>query len=221
MDISKRLEMVASFVNEDAFLMDVGCDHALLDIYLYNNRKKINIIASDINELPLEMALNNLKKYNLEKKIKLIRQNGIENIDRNIDTIVLSGMGTSTILDILFKNPLKLKNVSNVIISSNNDYFILRKTMANNGFYIKDERIVFENGKYYPIILFNKGFKDYNDFMLKYGPILLSNKDVVFIDYIKYLITKKKNILMNLTDKHLDLKNSIKKEISELENIIY
>lgn len=213
--------MVASFVNEDAFLMDVGCDHALLDIYLYNNRKKINIIASDINELPLEMALNNLKKYNLEKKIKLIRQNGIENIDRNIDTIVLSGMGTSTILDILFKNPLKLKNVSNVIISSNNDYFILRKTMANNGFYIKDERIVFENGKYYPIILFNKGFKDYNDFMLKYGPILLSNKDVVFIDYIKYLITKKKNILMNLTDKHLDLKNSIKKEISELENIIY
>lgn len=221
MDISKRLEMVASFVNEDAFLMDVGCDHALLDIYLYNNRKKINIIASDINELPLEMALNNLKKYNLEKKIKLIRQNGIENIDRNIDTIVLSGMGTSTILDILFKNPLKLKNVSNIIISSNNDYFILRKTMVNNGFYIKDERIVFENGKYYPIILFNKGFKDYNDFMLKYGPILLSNKDVVFIDYIKYLITKKKNILMNLTDKHLDLKNSIKKEISELENIIY
>lgn len=221
MDISKRLEMVASFVNEDAFLMDVGCDHALLDIYLYNNRKKINIIASDVNELPLEMALNNLKKYNLEKKIKLIRQNGIENIDKNIDTIVLSGMGTSTILDILFKNPLKLKNVSNVIISSNNDYFILRKTMANNGFYIKDERIVFENGKYYPIILFNKGFKDYNDFMLKYGPILLSNKDVVFIDYIKYLITKKKNILMNLTDKHLDLKNSIKKEISELENIIY
>lgn len=221
MDISKRLEMVASFVNEDAFLMDVGCDHALLDIYLYNNRKKINIIASDVNELPLEMALNNLKKYNLEKKIKLIRQNGIENIDRNIDTIVLSGMGTSTILDILFKNPLKLKNVSNIIISSNNDYFILRKTMVNNGFYIKDERIVFENGKYYPIILFNKGFKDYNDFMLKYGPILLSNKDVVFIDYIKYLITKKKNILMNLTDKHLDLKNSIKKEISELENIVY
>lgn len=221
MDISKRLEIVASFVNEDAFLMDVGCDHALLDIYLYNNRKKINIIASDINELPLEMALNNLKKYNLEKKIKLIRQNGIENIDRNIDTIVLSGMGTSTILDILFKNPLKLKNVSNIIISSNNDYFILRKTMVNNGFYIKDERIVFENGKYYPIILFNKGFKEYNDFMLKYGPILLSNKDVVFIDYIKYLITKKKNILMNLTDKHLDLKNSIKKEISELENIVY
>ena len=221
MDISKRLEMVASFVNEDAFLMDVGCDHALLDIYLYNNRKKINIIASDVNELPLEMALNNLKKYNLEKKIKLIRQNGIENIDRNIDTIVLSGMGTSTILDILFKNPLKLKNVSNIIISSNNDYFILRKTMVNNGFYIKDERIVFENGKYYPIILFNKGFKDYNDFMLKYGPILLSNKDVVFIDYIKYLITKKRNILMNLTDKHLDLKNSIKKEISELENIVY
>ena len=167
------------------------------------------------------MALNNLKKYNLEKKIKLIRQNGIENIDSNIDTIVLSGMGTSTILDILFKNPLKLKNVSNIIISSNNDYFILRKTMVNNGFYIKDERIVFENGKYYPIILFNKGFKDYNDFMLKYGPILLSNKDVVFIDYIKYLITKKKNILMNLTDKHLDLKNSIKKEISELENIVY
>lgn len=220
MDISERLKTVASFVNEDAFLMDVGCDHALLDIYLYNNRKKINIIASDINELPLEMALNNLKKYNLENSIKLVKQNGIEHIEDCVDTIVLSGMGTKTILDILFSDPFKLENISNVIISSNNDYFVLRKTMVDNGFYIKDEKIVFEKGKYYPIILFNKGYKDYDEVMLKYGPVLINNMDNVFVDYIKYLINKKKGVLLNLTDKHIELKNIIKKEISELEDIV-
>ena len=48
--LSKRLECIASFVNDDMSLVDVGCDHALLDIYLCQVKKNIKIIASDINE---------------------------------------------------------------------------------------------------------------------------------------------------------------------------
>ena len=32
--LSKRLNEIAKLVNKDSILADVGCDHALLDIYL-------------------------------------------------------------------------------------------------------------------------------------------------------------------------------------------
>ena len=53
--ISKRLASIASYVEDDASLIDIGCDHGLLDIYLYQTKKNIKIIASDVNQ----NALNN------------------------------------------------------------------------------------------------------------------------------------------------------------------
>ena len=38
--ISKRLASIASYVEDDASLIDIGCDHGLLDIYLYQTKKK-------------------------------------------------------------------------------------------------------------------------------------------------------------------------------------
>ena len=37
--LSKRLSAIASFVSNNAVIADIGCDHALLDIYL--SKKKI------------------------------------------------------------------------------------------------------------------------------------------------------------------------------------
>ena len=47
--ISRRLEAIASLVEDNKKIIDIGCDHALLDIYLIKNKKNLNIIASDIN----------------------------------------------------------------------------------------------------------------------------------------------------------------------------
>ena len=69
MKLSKRLEAVATLVDIGAKVIDVGCDHAYLDIYLtLNNDNKC--IATDINENALNMAKTNIKKYKLGKKIK-------------------------------------------------------------------------------------------------------------------------------------------------------
>lgn len=39
--LSKRLEVVASFVNDNSKVIDIGCDHGLLSIYLVNKYKNI------------------------------------------------------------------------------------------------------------------------------------------------------------------------------------
>ena len=76
----------------------------------------------------------NLKKYNV-KNVKLVLSDGLENITETYDVITISGMGTSTILKIL--NNKNLPN--NLIISSNNDLHLLRKSMNEKGYTIKQE----------------------------------------------------------------------------------
>ena len=216
--ISKRLKKIASFVSENSNVLDVGCDHALLDIYLVKN-KNATCIASDINEKPLQAALKNIKLYNLEDKIKVSLADGVEYITDDIDTVVISGLGSNTIIDIINKDFDKLKNVKHFIISSNNDYYYLRKCMNDLGFIINMEEMIYDK-KYYLIIDFVYGSKKYNYIDLKYGPILRDSEDKVYKDYLMNLKNKKINILKSLGFRHLFKKFSIKKEIREIDRIL-
>ena len=65
MKISKRLRVISEFIPDNSFFLDIGCDHALLDIYTIQNKKNTKAIASDINEGPLKSAKENIKKYKL------------------------------------------------------------------------------------------------------------------------------------------------------------
>ena len=103
--LSKRLSCIADYVDDNYSIVDIGCDHALLDIYLVQTRKNIKIIASDINQNALNNAILNIKKYKLENNITTVLSNGLDNIDMlGINTIVISGMGSHTIVGILYNN---------------------------------------------------------------------------------------------------------------------
>lgn len=200
--LSKRLEIVASYVSDNSKLVDIGCDHGLLDIYLAKTRKNITIIASDINENALSNAIFNIKKYNLEDIINYRISNGLDNINKEeIDTIVLSGMGAHTIVGILYKNMKKLKYVKNIIVQSNNNIDFLRYKVTKLGYYIKDEKLVKDAGIIYTVICFAKGTKYYTKKQLYFGPILLKNKDNLFKEkYEKEL--EKLQILYKLIPKN-------------------
>ena len=82
MKLSKRLEAVATLVDVGKRVIDVGCDHGYLDIYLtLNNENKC--IATDINEKALNSAINNIKKFNLEDKIETKLTDGLKDIKVN------------------------------------------------------------------------------------------------------------------------------------------
>lgn len=197
MNLSKRLQAVATLVDIKSRVIDVGCDHAYLDIYLtLNNENKC--IATDINKNALDTAKKNIKKYNLEEKIETKLTNGLTGIRvRKTDNIVISGMGTFTILDILKTN--KLSNT--LIISSNNNIDILRSEVINLGYYIDSEIFLIDKGKPYIIIKFIKGEKQYNKIDIMLGPILKKN-----IEYRKYIINKNKNILAKISRKKIFLR---------------
>ena len=86
------METIASHVLNDSQVLDVGCDHALLDIYLVNSKRGIRAVASDIKEGPIKKAKENIRKYHLESEIETKVGQGIQTIDEDIDTVVISGM---------------------------------------------------------------------------------------------------------------------------------
>ena len=87
--ISKRLKKISEYVDDNSYVIDVGCDHGLLSIYLVENKKNIKVIATDINQNALNNAIKNIKKNNLENKIKTVLTDGLDNIDTNkINTII-------------------------------------------------------------------------------------------------------------------------------------
>ena len=60
MKINNRLKMIGDLVEANSFCLDVGCDHALLDIYLVKRNTNIKAIASDIKSGPLDQAKKNI-----------------------------------------------------------------------------------------------------------------------------------------------------------------
>ena len=68
--ISNRLKSLVKYVNVEDKVIDIGCDHALLDIYLVKNNIVNNVLISDISKNALEQGIDNIKKYNLESNIE-------------------------------------------------------------------------------------------------------------------------------------------------------
>ncbi|MDD5865930.1 MAG: class I SAM-dependent methyltransferase [bacterium] len=197
---SLRLLAIASLIDNGSSVLDVGTDHAYLPINLSQNKKCKSIIASDVSSNALKIAKDNLKKYHIND-VKLILSDGLDSINEDYDTIVLAGMGTSTIIKILENK--KLPN--NLIISSNNDLYKLRNFMNSIGYKIINEIIVYENKKFYDIIKYQKGKEKLSYYKKMYGK---SNDK----NYFKYLLEK---------DKLIYAKVKFFNKISLLKNIIY
>ena len=219
--LSKRLEVVASFVNDNSKVIDIGCDHGLLSIYLVNKYKNVKVIASDINENALSSAITNIKKEKLENRIETRLGSGLDVVKADeIDTIVIAGMGANTIVGILKYSTSKLSNVNNIIIQSNTDLYFLRKNIISLGYYIEDEILVEDKNIIYIVIKFNKGKRRYNYKELYLGPVLTTKNDDLFKKKCNKELTTLKLILKNINSGHYLYRLKIKRNIKILEDVL-
>lgn len=213
--LSNRLNAIAQFVDKKDSVVDVGCDHGYLSIYLKEVIKVKKIIASDINQNALNSAINNIKKSNLD--IETVLSDGIKDVNlKGINTLVISGMGTSTILHILSDKD-KLKYIDKLLLQSNNDHELLRRSLNEIGYYLEDETYTFEKGKWYVTCKFIKLDKKNNEDTIKYG--FLNNDE-----YNKYLLNYEDNIVKRIPWKSFKAKlksilrcNKLKRTISKLK----
>ena len=218
--LNQRLLKIAELVPINASIIDVGCDHALLSIYISQNKKPKKVIASDIKEGPLIHAKENIRKYQQEDKIKVKLGSGISTIENDIDTIIISGMGGLNMIGILKYSKDTYKNVNRIILSPNSDTYAVRKEITKLGFMIQEEMLVKENNIIYPIIVFERGKKKYHDKDYLFGPILLEKKDTLFLEYIRKETIKKEKLLEVLPKKYIKKRIELKKELHLISKIM-
>lgn len=218
--LSKRLTAVASFVTDNCKVIDIGCDHGLLSIYLAQKYKNIQLIASDINKSALSSAIKNIKASGCEDCIETRLGRGLDVVEaEDIDTIILSGMGSNTIVGILKYDRPKLKNVGTIITQSNTDMYFLRKNITKIGYYIEDELLVEDKDIIYTVIKFKKGKRRYTYKELYLGPILLKKNDSLFQKKNAKELTTLKMIIQNIQTGHYMYRLKIKRNIKILEKI--
>lgn len=198
-----RLEKISSYISDNEKVLDVGCDQALLSKILA--KRKIYSIASDLRPNIIENAKKNLTP--LEKEyITFSVSNGVPTILNEEYTLVLSGMGAHTILDILKNSNYRFNKI---ITISNNNNDMLRTEMSKLNYYVLEEEIIKEKGKFYNLIVFDNVKRDYSKEQILVG-INHKNKELLK-EKNDYLIKKYTSILNNANnEKLIDIVNTLK-----------
>ena len=220
MKINKRLKTIGDLVPLSTYPLDIGCDHALLSIYLVKEKHLSKAVASDNKSGPLKKAYENVKYYKVEDKVKLMQKEGLNSYQEGIDTVTISGMGGLNINKIIDDNKKYLKSINTFILSPNNYSLAVKRKLTKYGYHISEERLVKENNIIYEVIVFSKGRRYYSYKKLFLGPVLMTKKDMLTKEYYEKLLDTKKALLKALPSSLRNKINITKKEIKYLMDVL-
>lgn len=216
--LSKRLRAIVNFCDKNKIIADIGTDHGFVPNFLYEEDINRKIIATDISLNSLNKAIEFTELRGNKGKIEHIVCNGLEKIPP-VDQIIIAGMGGILISKILDRDFEKARQAEKLILQPMQQVDYLRKFLYDKGFKILDEKIVFEDNKFFHIIVANyKAIKEeYRDIDLKVSKLLRNRKDRDLIEFLKYLINYNIFIIENIEG--TSTRSNYKKDKLREENI--
>ncbi|MDT2602026.1 tRNA (adenine(22)-N(1))-methyltransferase TrmK [Enterococcus hulanensis] len=222
-DLSLRLQKAAEFVPQDARLADIGSDHAYLPVALMLQEKISYGIAGEVVVGPYESAKRQVAKNGLEKSIDVRLADGLEAVELSdqVSAITICGMGGVLIRDILQrgKDKNRLSGKERLILQPNVGERQLRQWLVNEHYTITHEAIIEENNKVYEVIVADKLSKapEYSAKELFFGPVLLNDKNAVFVAKWQHKLEKSEKILASLHQSDQDVAEKIQEVAQEIE----
>lgn len=182
--LSKRLATVAKYVPEHARMADIGSDHAYLPAFLALQGKISFAVAGEVVKGPYENAVHEIKSQNLDHVITARLADGLDavNLDDQIDTLTIAGMGGTLITKILEHGLAKLSTVTRLILQPNVGEYGLRKWLMEHDYEIIAEEILAEDGHTYEVIVAQPATDPimYTEAQLLFGPYLVQQQGDVF-----------------------------------------
>ncbi len=208
MQLSLRLSAIADMVTEGNRLVDVGCDHGYLPVYLVQNGKIPAAIAMDVRKGPLSRAQEHIRQYGLEEYIKTRLSDGLGALEAGEgDTLVIAGMGGPLMERILTDGASVRDSFSELILQPQSDIPHFRRFIQNEGWEIVEENMIEEEGKFYPMMRVQKAKmslmeKRQSDLPYSleeaFGKFLLDSGNLVLLQYLKRELRIREEILEKL-----------------------
>ena len=221
--ISKRLELVASFVPQGTILLDVGSDHAYLPIELVERGQIEGAIAGAVVEGPYQSAVKNVEAHGLKEKIQVRLANGLAAFEETdqVSVITIAGMGGRLIARILEEGLYKLANVGRLILQPNNREDDLRIWLQDNGFQIVAESILEEAGKFYEILVVEVGQMKLSASDVRFGPFLSKEVSPVFVQKWQKEAAKLEFALGQIPEKNLEERQVLVDKIQAIKEVLH
>ncbi len=221
--ISKRLELVASFVPQGAILLDVGSDHAYLPIELVERGQIEGAIAGEVVEGPYQSAVKNVEAHALKEKIQVRLANGLAAFEEadQVSVITIAGMGGRLIATILEEGLDKLANVERLILQPNNREDDLRIWLQDNGFQIVAESILEEAGKFYEILVVEAGQMKLSASDVRFGPFLSKEVSPIFVQKWQKEADKLEFALNQIPEKNLEERQVLVDKIQAIKEVLH
>lgn len=224
MQLSKRLSAVASMVTKGNRLVDVGCDHGYLPLYLYLNKKIPSAIAMDVRPGPLSRAREHIAEYGLEKYIETRLSDGLLALSPGEgDTLTIAGMGGPLMERILTAKEEVRESFRELILQPQSDIPHFRRFLREIGWEIVEEEIVLEDGKFYPMMKAVRGEARTVPGDMPYTPeeafggLLLKKRHPVLKLYLERELRIRNEILEKLKEAAADDR---RKEVEEERRLI-
>ena len=140
-------------VPHGCIVCDVGCDHGYVPIYLAEHKICPKIIAMDVNEGPLMQAKEHIRAFALEEYIETRRSDGVGALGyEEADCLILAGMGGRLTVRILTEGKEKIAAIKVLVLQPQSEITLVRAFLRERGYRIIHENMVYEDGKFYPMM---------------------------------------------------------------------
>ena len=211
--LTPRMKTVAEMLGKNKVVADIGCDHGKLSVYLIKNNLAEKVYATDISEKSLEKAKNLCENEGIENVLFFVGD-GFYAFDDKPDAAVIAGMGGEVIKHIVEHKNARTK----LVLQPMKDSDALYETLVEEGFFIKEVRVVREGGRFYEIILAEVGKDKKFDYNLPPMEKLLKNDTAK--DFLLHKITVLEKALKGAQKSKTQRDVEIKEIIDRIKGVI-
>ncbi len=195
--LKPRLAAIAAFVPKGSSVADIGTDHAYLPVFLLQCGVVNKAIAADVHAGPYRAALETVTASGLVDAISVRFGDGLGVLaPSEADTVVIAGMGGSTIIKILEASADVTNSITRLILQPMTASATLRRWLVQNAWHIVEEELVEEDQILYEIIVAERGSGlSYQPIFDDIGPKLWANHHPLLRKHIERLIVHYSGIL--------------------------
>ncbi|MDR1571804.1 MAG: class I SAM-dependent methyltransferase [Clostridiales Family XIII bacterium] len=143
--LSERLERICAEIRRGERVADIGTDHGLLPVALYERGLASALILSDLRQGPMDKARANIGRLLPGVEFDMRLGDGLSALQSGeADAVVMAGMGGRLIAGMLASDPEKARSMGRYILQPRNAAETLRRWLADNGFGIAGEALARE-----------------------------------------------------------------------------
>lgn len=208
-EISARMRALTGLVTPGLTMCDIGCDHGFVSIYLVQKGICPKVFAMDVRSGPLSRAQEHIRHYELEDRIETRLSDGLTKLKAGeAEGMICAGMGGPLMIKIMEEGQVQIGKMKELILQPQSELSEFRKYLRTHGYHIIKEDMVFEDGKYYPMmkVMANVVLPPEEMDTLKwqifdrFGQYLLEHKHPVLKKYLLYSKDATEQLIIKLKE---------------------